>query len=80
MNKFHFILGLAVWLLIGSCKTAKDTAADSSDPRRVALDEILVKPAHLGYQETETKAFDLIHTILEVSFDYEKHICLAKPK
>ncbi len=78
MNKFHFILGLAVWLLIGSCKTAKDTAADSSDPRRVALDEILVKPAHLGYQETETKAFDLIHTTLEVSFDYEKQYLFGK--
>ncbi len=71
MNKSHLILGLAIWLLIGSCKSTKDTT-NTTNPRRIMLDEIVVKPAHLGYQETATKEFDLIHTTLKVSFDYDK--------
>lgn len=71
MNKYHLFLGLAVWLLIGSCKSTENTTTNT-DPRRIVLDEILVKPAHLGYQETATKEFDLLHTTLRVSFDYEK--------
>ena len=71
MNKYQLILGLAFWLLIGSCKSTENTA-NTNDPRRVVLDEILVKPAHIGYQETATKEFDLLHTTLNVRFDYEK--------
>ncbi len=71
MNKYHIILGLAIWLLIGSCKST-ETTTSNTDPRRIVLDEIVVKPAHLGYQETATKEFDLIHTTLNVRFDYEK--------
>lgn len=77
MNKSYLVLGLAIWLLVGSCKSTKDTTT-STDPRRVVLDEIVVKPAHLGYRESATKEFDLIHTTLEVSFDYQKQYLYGK--
>ncbi len=79
MNKFLFVWSLALVLLIGSCKGTKDTTGSSSmDQRRVVLDEVVVKPAHDGYREAATKEFDLIHTKLEVSFDYTKQYLYGK--
>lgn len=72
MNKTNFFWGLALVLLIGSCKGSKDTTAGRPDPNKIILDEIVVKPAHEGYRESAPKAFDLIHTTLNVRFDYEK--------
>lgn len=77
MNKTYLIVSLAALLFIGSCKGTKNTTS-ATDPRRVVLDEIVVKPAHEGYRETATKEFDLIHTKLEVSFDYAKQYLYGK--
>ncbi len=78
MNKHYLIVCLAAVLLIGSCKGSKETTSTPNDPRRVVLDEIVVTPLHEGYRETAPKAFDLIHTKLEVGFDYDKQYLLGK--
>jgi aminopeptidase N len=58
-----------------SCRTSKNGKADSS----VMLDTVTVAPQDVrDYKASATKYFDLIHTRLEVSFDWEKQYMYGK--
>lgn len=62
-------LALALVMVLGSCHTTKNTGKKKNID--LAPVEISV-PRDNPYRGSATKDFDLIHTRLEVSFDYEK--------
>ncbi|MFM7016369.1 MAG: M1 family metallopeptidase [Bacteroidota bacterium] len=58
-------------ILIAACKTQKSLTDETT---AVQLPEVEVKaPSMNDYHASVTKSFDLIHTKLDVSFDWEKH-------
>ncbi|MCS6933546.1 MAG: M1 family metallopeptidase [Chitinophagales bacterium] len=68
MKNFHLLLPLLVIMLF-SCRTSRD--AGKSQTIYLKPVEITV-PSENPYRASATKKFDLIHTRLEVRFDYEK--------
>ena len=65
LRNFFFLFILA------SCTTQK--AGESVYQKTISLDTISVSAAYsTPYQPTETRAFDLLHTKLDVSFDWNK--------
>jgi aminopeptidase N len=80
--QFKIVLLASAILLAGSCKVSKNTnkQTTSASPS-VKLDTVTVKPEikePAVYHATETRINDIIHTKLEVSFDWEKAHLLGK--
>lgn len=72
----HYLLLLLIPMFLYSCKNT-ETVVEA--PRVYNLDTIrITPPKFVGYQETATKAFDLIHTRLDVRFDWEKQYLYGK--
>ncbi len=70
-----FLLFLAVSLLSVSCKRRQKTKVKSkkeADKTVVSKEVIPYLPQVNPYQASETKFFDLVHTKLQVSFDWQK--------
>lgn len=70
-----YLLLLLLPVIAYSCKNTKDIV---EAPKVYNLDTIVVKPMHEGYRATVTKEFQLIHTDLDVKFDYEKQFLYGK--
>lgn len=67
MKKFAFI----AFLFLIACKTQKPVAESTAVE---ALPEVTVTASSINdYRASETKSFDLIHTRLDVRFDWQKH-------
>lgn len=74
---------LSVTLLLSQCKVNKNTASTNNTPERI-LNEIVVsanqkQPAE-GYQPSETRKVDLLHTTLWLSFNYDSQEVIGKAK
>ncbi len=69
---FRFIVVASVLLLAASCSSSKKTTTDNNSVS-VDLDTIeVVASRENPYRASATKDFDLVHTKLEVNFNYEK--------
>jgi aminopeptidase N len=67
MKKFAFI----AFLFLIACKTQKPIAESTAVEE---LPEVTVTASSINnYRASETKSFDLIHTKLDVHFDWQKH-------
>ena len=67
--KRNFALVLLTVLFIG-CKTSKNSSRHTDVNKETDTPTYVVKP--FSYKPSETKFFDLIHTKLDVSFDWER--------
>ncbi len=76
MNRLLFIL-LSVAIMAQSCKTSK-TSKDISDDYGYMLDTVEVSGMPKPYRASATREFDLLHTKIEVSFDWEKQHAFGK--
>lgn len=71
-----YLLLLILPVIFFSCKNT-ETVVET--PKVFNIDTIRISPPKfVGYQETATKSFDLVHTRLEVSFDWEKQYLYGK--
>jgi len=80
MNKLSYFLPLVLFF-IASCSQQKAiTEADmpTLDDDVMVLDEILVEPKEVVYNASEKRINDLIHTKLEVSFDWDTQHLMGK--
>ncbi len=69
-------LAIAALLLIVACKSQKPLTETVTTE---TLPEVIVEaPSINDYRASVTKSFDLIHTKLDVSFDWEKHYLLGE--
>ena len=75
----------AILLLAGGCRTTREATAPAPEPVAVdttaaAVDSIAPSapsPPTYPYQASRTRLHDLLHTRLEVSFDWEQHYLLG---
>ena len=75
MKAYYYLLFLATLLAFG-CHNSKQLA---EAPLAVTLDEVVVRPQEIRkYNASRTRKMDLIHTNLEVSFDFEKQYLYGK--
>ncbi len=75
---YRLIITGCVLLLAASCSTTKKTTTDK-DAVSVDLDTIEITASRENpYRASATKDFDLVHTKLEVAFDYEKQYLNGK--
>lgn len=74
MNKTILVL-LTTLLLATSCKTTKDATSNLNE---LMLDEVEVVAIKHSYKGSATQKNDLIHTNLDVSFDWEKQHLFGK--
>lgn len=65
MRQISFIL-LAFLFTLGACNSVKKTSEKAAEGPKVYENE------HFPYRASETRTFDLLHTLLKVSFDWEK--------
>lgn len=71
MKKVLYLF-LAVPLLFSSCKRGQKTPIPEQEEQVVEVAPLPYLPVRTPYQASETKEFDLVHTKLRVSFDWEK--------
>ena len=72
----NLLLLLLIPIFIYSCKNTEKVV---EAPKVYNIDTIQITPPDFfGYQETATKEFDLIHTRLDVRFDWEKQYLYGK--
>jgi Aminopeptidase N len=76
-----FIIILSLGHVISFAQHSKKIKKHSSQntPQNVALSEVKIKPvkAHL-FHATPVKHLDILHTDIDVSFDWKRHLCLGK--
>ena len=75
--KINIAIALIIPLLFVACKT-KEKGGDVTVAQEVVVEELPYLPKVRPYQPSETKFFDLIHTKLDVSFDWEKRYMMGK--
>lgn len=69
-------LAIAALLIIVACKSQKPITETVTTE---TLPEVIVDAPSLNdYRASVTKSFDLIHTKLDVSFDWDKHYLLGE--
>lgn len=79
MNKHLLWLALTPFLF-SQCKVTKNNSSANNPEERI-LPELSVTASRLpqaAFQETEPRIWDLLHTRLHVSFDYEKQAVVGK--
>lgn len=78
----NWIIPLLATSLIGfsSCKTQKDVSSstDVSTTEEVPVIEEVVEVESRPYQASYTRTFDLVHTSLDVAFNWEKQQLMGK--
>lgn len=82
IHKKHPIILLAIALSFGQCKVNKNTSTANTVENRL-LQEVTVTDTKKNadtypYRESQKHTFDLIHTTLWLSFDYQKQHVLGK--
>lgn len=74
---------LSVTLLVSQCKVNKNTASSNNTTSKI-LNEIVVTAAQnqpaAGYQPSETRKVDLLHTTLWLRFNYDSQEVIGKAK
>ena len=71
--KKELCLFLLISLLFASCKVGqKAPIPEQEEEQVVEIKQLPYLPKQTPYQASETKVFDLVHTKLRVSFDWEK--------
>ncbi|MES2780492.1 MAG: M1 family metallopeptidase [Bacteroidota bacterium] len=79
--RFYPIAFILTSLLLGGCKVNKNNTSANQPETRI-LKEITVtdskKSSSYAYQESHPRKFDLIHTVLHLSFDYSKQYVQGK--
>ena len=75
-----WIVGLLVLTLgFSACKTQKETTAVSNESTEVeAVEDEVVELETRPYRAANTRTFDLIHTSLDVKFDWQKQQLMGK--
>lgn len=76
-NKYIFYLTGFVLLFCWSCKSSKNISEIPYVPM-VTLDTLLVEDKQLTYNPSEKRVNDLLHTKIEISFDWEKQWAYGK--
>ena len=75
---YRFIVVAIVLSVVASCSTSKKTTTDTNSVS-VDLDTVeVIASRENPYRATATKDFDLVHTKLEVSFDYTHQYLFGK--
>lgn len=78
---------LLLWLVFWSCQSTKTTLVDNEISEKLSAEEAgleeynkkqelirVLENKISAYQETRRRDFDLLHTALDLSFDYEKEL------
>jgi aminopeptidase N len=81
MNRISFAVIFAAAIVFSGCRTLKDSneSAENSAPQVIDLPEIEVEPEpEKVYHGSNTITNDLLHTRLDVSFDWEKQHLLGE--
>ena len=73
MRSFLIVFSL---ILLAGCSVIQDSADDELPPIPLAAAEIKVETP--GYQPAKPKVHDLLHTRLDISFDWKAHHLLGK--
>ncbi len=79
----RIILILFLALGLSSCKVKKNTTS-KNDEKKINMNEVVVhgnaknKKGEAPYQPSEKRVNDIIHTILDIRFDYEKQEVIGK--
>ena len=78
MNKITYFL-LAI-MLLSACKTAQKAGSTKEflDEKDKMLDEIVIERERTPYRATYERKNDLLHTDLDVSFDWQKQYLFGK--
>lgn len=79
MKRYQHIFYLAgfVILILGGCKSSK-TISEVPYMPTVTLDTLLVEDKKLSYNPSEKRINDLLHTKIEISFDWAKQWAFGK--
>lgn len=68
---------LVILFLLVACKSSAPTSANVEDGRIISTDEQLLSPWHL-YNGSQKRYWDLLHTELFLSFDWQKETVIGK--
>ncbi|HET7818535.1 MAG TPA: M1 family peptidase, partial [Bacteroidia bacterium] len=76
MKKTLYLIGIAI--LLGSCATTSRTSQTQKQTPDVSKSETTIKATPKTYLASATRTIDIIHTKLDVSFNWEKQYLYGK--
>lgn len=78
-NSSWLLLSVVLMLSFNACKTQKDTAKANATQETEIVEEAVAEPTETReYRAANTRTFDLIHTSLDVRFNWEKQQLMGK--